>query len=103
MEDIIKRIINIEEKAQQIVENTAAEEKEFEETLRRKVAGLHQEIQAKADAKISQLNSQENAGDAETEAKLRASAEKSAASMRRMYEQKKDEWVDSIFSAIVGR
>jgi hypothetical protein len=103
MEDIIKRIINIEEKAQQIVENTAEEEKDFELSLEDKVEKLHREIQAKADTKITELNLQESAGDAKEETRLRTSAQQSAAFMQQLYQQKKEQWVEGIFQAIVGR
>ncbi len=103
MEDIIKRIINIEEKAQKIIEDTAQEEKNFEKNLQEKIDHLHQDILTRADAKIESLNSQEDSGDAQAESKLRALAEKSAAHMRGIYEQKKDEWVETIFQGIVGR
>lgn len=102
MEDLIMKIIDIEEQAQEIVGEAKAADKNLESDLKSETEKLHSDIERKAAAKSEAIKQFE---DNETEKKIQKIREKTKSDIDKLNKKRgenMDIWVKKIVSDIVG-
>lgn len=102
MDDLIMKIIDIEEKAQEIIKDAKEADKNFEKNIRTETEKLHEDIEQRAKIKSEAVRNIEN-GDADERIKqIRTETEKGIADLEERYKKMKPEWVNQIVSNIIG-
>lgn len=102
MEEVIEKIIELEEKAREIVRDAEKARAGLEEELDSEVKRLHSEISARVDEKNNALLEYED-GEANKRIDIiNAETERVKASLEEKFNQNKDKWVEDIFKSVVG-
>ncbi len=102
MDDIIMKIIDIEEKAQEIIKDAREANENLEKNVQAETEKLHQDIERRAQIKGETVRDIEM-GDAEERIKkIRRETEKGIADLEARYKEKKPEWVGKIVGNIIG-
>jgi vacuolar-type H+-ATPase subunit H len=103
MEEVIRRIIELENKAEQIVHEAREEEKKIQEEASLEVSAIEARLHESSETKISQLKGRTQY---ESDDRIIRIYEDTAMKMRLMEEQAEEEqvtWENEIFNRIVGR
>ncbi len=103
MEDIIKRIISIEDKAQSVMLEAHGAEEELDDRVARKSREMKADITRRSKEKISKLK-----GDIEEEANAKISEIESDMQsqldgLNEKYSKNRDNWVNSMVKEIIGK
>ncbi|MBZ4645706.1 MAG: hypothetical protein PWP27_467 [Clostridiales bacterium] len=102
MDTIIKKILEIEQKAQQIVDDANQEQQKIEESLKLEILEMKEKIQQRTERKIQQIREKElqearqKVKEIEIQSKLQVEA------MDKYAKQKRDEWEKMLMSRIIG-
>lgn len=102
MEDLILKIIDIEENAQKIVKDVKKADKDLDKSLAEEIQGLQQSISDKAIKKTKSLREIELN---DTEAKCNEifeNSERQIAALKQKYSECKDEWIEKIVDNIIS-
>ena len=103
MEDLIMKIIDIEDRAQEVIRDAKKADRELDERIRDDSRKLQDDIARKVEAKNSTLKQMEE-DDAEKKiAVINEAMEKHLSELEEKYEKNKDKWVDEIVNNIIGR
>ena len=103
MEDLIMKIIDIEDRAQEVIRDAKKADRELDERIRDDSRKLQDDIARKVEAKNVTLKQIEE-DDAEKKiAEINESMEKHLSELEEKYQKNKDKWVDEIVSNIIGR
>lgn len=103
MDAIIKKIIDIEQKAQQIVNEAEDEKKLIEQNLSSEVEKMHEEIRTKANKKIEQVRKLELS---EADLAVKDVVLKSEQQIKNMIQysnEKRAQWEELIIQRVIGR
>jgi vacuolar-type H+-ATPase subunit H len=102
LDTIIKKILEIEQKAQQIVDDANQEQQKIEESLKLEILEMKEKIQQRTERKIQQIREKElqearqKVKEIEIQSKLQVEA------MDKYAKQKRDEWEKMLMSRIIG-
>ena len=102
MEEIIERILKIEEEAKGIVKESDEKMEHLEETLNSEISKLQKSLDSRARKKAESIKELE---DKEAESKIAEIGQRKKegiARLNKIYAEKKDEWVGKIVDSIVG-
>ena len=102
MKDVIGNILDIENKANAIIEEGAKEKAALLEKMRIDIEKMQGDIDAMVDAKLEQLDKKEKEAAAQSLKRINASAEKKLQAMDEFYKANQDTWVDSVFNIVTG-
>lgn len=103
MEDLIMKIIDIEDRAQEVIRDAKKADRELDERIRDDSRKLQDDIARKVEAKNITLKQMEE-DDAEKKiAVINEAMEKHLSELEEKYEKNKDKWVDEIVNNIIGR
>ncbi|MCD8391345.1 MAG: hypothetical protein LUD03_05860 [Firmicutes bacterium] len=102
MEDVIRRIISIEEKAQDVFSDAKKAETEFDERVEEDSRSLSMKIKTRAANKCAQVKEAEEKAANEKIAGIVKKSEAQIAEIEEKYRKNKDKWVDDIVNRIVG-
>lgn len=102
MEEIIERILKIEEEAKEIVKDTDEKMEHLDETIRAEVSKLQTSLDSRARKKAESIKALEHEAAEEKIAEIAKKKEESIARLNNIYAEKKDEWVGSIVDSIIG-
>ncbi|MGN0106575.1 MAG: hypothetical protein ACI4A5_02605 [Hominilimicola sp.] len=103
MEDLIMKIIDIEDRAQEVIRDAKKADRELDERIRDDSRKLQDDIARKVEAKNVTLKQMEE-DDAEKKiAVINEAMEKHLSELEEKYEKNKDKWVDEIVQNIIGR
>lgn len=103
MEDLIMKIIDIEDRAQEIIRDAKKADKELEKRIQGETVRLRSDIEKRLEAKNAALKQFETE-DAETKiVKIEANAEANLNTLEEKYTANKDKWVNQIVDNIIGR
>ena len=103
MEDLIMKIIDIEDRAQEVIRDAKKADRELDKRIRDDSRKLQDDIARKVEAKNVTLKQIEE-DDAEKKiAAISESMEKHLSELEEKYQKNKDKWVDEIVSNIIGR
>lgn len=103
MEDIIRRIMSIEDKAQSVMLDARSAERELNERVEAEERRLQREIRKKAADRCMKLKEQE---EEEIRRKIEAIILKTKEQMMELeekYSAQKDKWVDDMVQHIIGK
>jgi ethanolamine utilization protein EutQ (cupin superfamily) len=102
MEDVIRRIIEIEDEARRIIDDSIADKKRKEKEHKERIEVLEQKIISDAKRKVEQIREREFA---EIEEKERLKVEKCSKhiqSMRQHGDENMDRWVKELVDRVIG-
>lgn|GEM_PF-2075714 len=102
MKDIIKNILDIENKANKIIDEGIAEKQQLINQMNEEIEKMRADIQTMVRGKLEQLDNQEKEEAAKSIERINATAEKRLAAMESLYKENSDEWVDSVFNIVIG-
>lgn len=101
MDDLIKKIIDIEDRAQAVIADAKKQQQELDQTIEKETRKLERDIKQRADKKSMTIKEFE---DAEAERKItdiRKFIEEKEKSLEQKYQNNKDVWVKQIFENII--
>ena len=102
MEELINRILEIEEQAQEVVRASRRASSELEERINSDTMRLKNEIDKKKSEKNASLVQLEEEGAEEKISAINAETEKAMANLEETYRQNKDKWVNDIVKGVIG-
>lgn len=103
MEDLIMKIIGIEEKAQEVIKDAKKADKELESRINDESRQMEKDIKKKMEAKNMMLQERESQ---EAEKKIEAinvNTNRHLAELEKKYNDNKDVWINEIVNNIIGR
>lgn len=103
MEDLILKIIDIEEKAQEVIKEAKQADAELENRIKTETHKLETDITRKMEAKNVFLKQMENENADKKIESITAETEKHLSELDKKYESNKDKWVNTIVENIIGR
>lgn len=101
MEDVVRKIIDIEEKAQKVIDSALKERVEKRAELDERLKRLKQKLIQDADIKIAQIKDMELSETRDEAEALLNKCSNRIADMESHYEQSKDEWKKMLFEAVL--
>lgn len=102
MKDVINDILQIEEKANRILEEGRAEAAQLEKKLKEDIEKREKEIDGMVKAKLRQLDEEEKRAARESMERINRTADKRLEAMDALYEEKREEWINAIYDMIIG-
>lgn len=103
MEDLIMKIISIEEKAQEVIKDAKKADKELESRINDESHQMEKDIKKKMTAKNVMLQEREaQEADKKIEA-INVNTNRHLAELEKKYNDHKDAWVNEIVKNIIGR
>ena len=103
MEELIMRLLDIEDRAREVISDARKADRELELRIKDDGRKLQSDIERKMEIKNADLRRIEQE-DAERQIKkINDETEKSLAELEEKYEKNRDRWVDEIIANIVGR
>lgn len=103
MEDVIKKIINIEEKARAIIEAANQEKEIKEQEFDQKLSSLEEKIMGDARKKIKQLRERELNENTEAKRVSEQKCQKKIAIIEERVVKNKDQWVSELVENVLKR
>ena len=101
MDDVLKRIIEIEDKAQNIVEDVKKESAEFDEFIDRAILDMQQDIEKKANNEIDCIKKIEAEFMEDETNKIKEINDENLKRINKIYEENKEKWVLDAFNMII--
>ena len=102
MEDLILKIIDIEDRAQEVIKDAKQANKTLDQDIADETRKLHRSIQNKAIAKSESLKETELKEADEKWESIRAESKKQIAALEKKYSENKDVWINKIVENIIG-
>lgn len=102
MEEIIERILKIEEEAKEIVKDSDEKMEHLDETIQAEVSKLQMSLDSRARKKAESIKALEDKAAEEKIAETAKKKEEAIARLNNIYAEKKDEWVGLIVDSIIG-
>ncbi len=102
MKDVIGSILDIENKANEIIEDGKSEKSQLEDQLKQDIKKMQDDINNMVKSKLKQLDIEE-AKDANANlTRINKAAEKQLVEMEGFYKENRDAWADVVFKIIIG-
>ena len=103
MEDLIMKIIDIEDRAQEVIKDAKKADRELEERIKDECRKMRDDITRRMEAKNVTLKQiEEEDADKKVEA-IRVNMERQLSELEKKYNDNKDKWVNEIVQNIIGR
>ena len=102
MKDVIGSILDIENKASEIIEDGKNEKSRLEDKLKQDIKKMQDDINTMVMTKLKQLNLEEAKDAKASLSRINKAAEKRLDEMEIFYKENRDTWVDSVFKIIIG-
>lgn len=102
MDELIKRIIEIENKAQSVIKDARAEQSRLDDDIARTIADMKAEVLSRAEKRCREIRVLE---DSDAEKKIAGMSKENAAAAARLesiYKEKCDKWVNDIAEGIIN-
>lgn len=103
MDDILKRIIEIEDKAQNIVEDAKAGTANFDSEVETITELMSREIEAKADRRISLIQEYEAKEMEKILSDTEASFNENLERINEMYRENRQQWISDVYNMIINK
>ena len=97
MEDLIMKIIDIEDRAQEVIKDAKKADRELEERIKDESRKMRDDITRRMEAKNVTLKQ------IEEEEAIRVNMERHLSELEKKYNDNKDKWVNEIVQNIIGR
>ncbi len=102
MDEIIGRIIEIENKACAVVEQAEKEKENIDETVKTEIEKMKSDIEKRASDKCAHIKNIEDEDTRKQLEETRKITQEAKCKLEEIYNQKHDEWVKSITEEIIG-
>ncbi|MCC8168810.1 MAG: hypothetical protein LIO59_00205 [Oscillospiraceae bacterium] len=102
MEDLIMKIIDIESRAQEIIKDAKEADKNLDANIEEETKKLHADIERRAQIKGETIRSIEDEDAEKRIEQIRKNTEESIALLEKKYNEKKENWIDTIVGSIIG-
>ncbi len=102
MKEIIQNILDIENKANKIIDEGISQKQQMIDTMNSDIEKMRSDINAMVETKLKQLDEAEKAEAAKSIDRINKAAVKRLKSMDVYYRENLDSWVDSVFNIVVG-
>lgn len=102
MKDIIQNILDIENKANKIIDEGVAQKQELLDSMNEDIEKMRKDINLMVEVKLHQLDETEKAEAANSIERINMSAIKRLESMDGLYRENRDNWVQTVFNIIIG-
>ena len=102
MEQIVTRILQIEQQAHAITEDAKRLSEHFDEMLRADADKLRQDLHIRAEQHLADIQKTELAAKQEALASVRDRSQKCRDSLLARYEEHSAEWIDTLVRAVIG-
>lgn len=102
MEDLIMKIIDIEERAQEVISDAKKADSELEEKIGDETKKLHNDIVHKMEIKNAALRQMEAEDAQKRIEKIKAETKKQIAVLEEKFIKNKNEWADKIVENIIS-
>ncbi|MCD6321818.1 MAG: hypothetical protein J7L77_02215 [Clostridiales bacterium] len=102
MKDIIGSILDIENKASEIIEDGKNEKSLLDAKLKQDIKKMQNDINTMVMTKLKQLDIEEAEDAKASLLRINKAAEKQLDEMETFYNENRDAWVDSVFKIIIG-
>lgn len=103
MDDIINKVLDIEDQAEKLIEDTKKDEENLRGIYAEKIENMRQDIEVRSDTRIKELDALEELEGAKVCASIEKSSKQSIEKMQNLYQQKKNEWIEVIYQNVIGR
>ena len=103
MEDLIMKIIDIEDRAQEIISDAKKADMELQERIKAESKKLEADIEKKVEEKNVTVKHLEEEDADKKIAKINEELSKNLSGLDEKYEKNKDKWVSDILSDIIGK
>ena len=103
MDDIIKKILEIEEKAKQIVEDANYQKKKMDEGIQKEIDKMKEQLQQRALRKIQQIREKELNEARKKVSEIEEQSRRQLESITVLAQNKKKEWETLVINRIIGR
>ena len=102
MEDVIKKIIKIEEKAQAIIASTLQENEVKRNATEERLKALEEQIVGDAHKKAKELRKKELSANASYAKEIRSQCDRRIKAMEDTAKEKSDQWVEYLLGKVLG-
>ena len=102
MKDVIGSILDIENKANEIIESGKKEKSRLDDQMNMDIKKMQDDINAMVSTKLKQLDIDEKKDAEKSLKRLTDAAEKKLSAMEEFSLENKDAWVDEVFRIIIG-
>ena len=102
MKEIIQNILDIENKANKIIDEGITQKQQLIDTMNSDIEKMRNDINSMVETKLKQLDKQEKAEAAKSIARINKAAAKRLDSMDVYYQENRDNWVNSVFNIVIG-
>lgn len=102
MKDVISNILDIENKANEIIESGKNEKSRLEDKMNLDIKKMQDDIDVMVSSKLKQLDIDEKKDAEKSIKRITDAAEKKLSAMEEFSEQNKDAWVEAVFKIIIG-
>lgn len=102
MKDVISNILDIENKANEIIESGKSEKSRLEDKMNLDIKKMQDDIDVMVSSKLKQLDIDEKKDAEKSIKRITDAAEKKLSAMEEFSEQNKDAWVEAVFKIIIG-
>ena len=103
MDDIISKVLNIEDQAEKVIEDTKQEKERLTGIYSEKIEQMRRDIESRSDKRIKELDELEEKDGQKTLDVIEKHSQESIKKMQNLYQQKKDQWINEIYQNIIGR
>lgn len=103
MEDVIRKIIKIEEKAQAIMDGAISEKMQMEQDFDEKLKALDDRIIGDAKRKISELRERELSENNEVMEQQKVLCENKLSVMEEAVAKNREQWVETLVNNVLGK
>ena len=101
MEDLIMKIIDIEDRAQEVIKDAKKADRELEERIKDESRKMRDDITRRME-NVTLKQIEEEDADKKVEA-IRVNMERHLSELEKKYNDNKDKWVNEIVQNIIGR
>ncbi|MCK5758699.1 MAG: hypothetical protein KAH14_06370 [Clostridiales bacterium] len=102
MKDVIGSILDIENKASEIIEDGKIEKSRLDDKLKQDIKKMQDGINAMVRTKLKQLNVEEAKDAKASLSRINKAAEKQLDEMEKFYKENRAIWVDTVFKILIG-
>ncbi|HPJ21140.1 MAG TPA: hypothetical protein PLP30_06420 [Clostridia bacterium] len=102
MKEIIQNILDIENKANRIIDEGIKEKQQLIDEMNADLEKMRNDINAMVETKLNQLDKAEKAEASASIDRINKTAAKRLEAMDSYYQENRDSWVDSVFNIVVG-
>jgi hypothetical protein len=102
MDQIIQKIVEIEDEAQGIVDSIQIKDDELLKQMNEQLSEIEQTIHDQTDRKISQINDRESSYLKEKLESVQDETEKNIETLNSVNEKNKDSWVETMYNNIIS-